>query len=106
MLPGLLLCWAVVWETLRRWKRRLTRQNRELSQQAAELEELNRDLDQRVAERTEELKKEVEQRKQAEIQLGTKLKEMEFMNQLMMDREERILELKDKVKQLSPGEAP
>ena len=52
---SLLLAWLILHVTLRNWQRTLTQINRQLAQRSQELGELNRTLDQRVAERTAEI---------------------------------------------------
>ncbi|MBI3322550.1 MAG: hypothetical protein HYZ94_02600 [Candidatus Omnitrophica bacterium] len=88
-LPLLLLAWGLFLRTLRVWKKAL--------------EELNRTLDEKVAERTAQLEKEIQQRSKTEAVLEAKLRELESINKIMMDREGRILELKDEVRTLRTG---
>ncbi len=56
-LPLLLSCWIIALRTMNRWKAALMRHDKQLSRQAAELAQLNADLDRRVAERTSELER-------------------------------------------------
>jgi len=54
-MPLLLIGWAAVLRTLRRWQATIETSGRQLSRQAAELAELNRGLNDRVIARTQEL---------------------------------------------------
>lgn len=67
--PLLLSAWLLVLRTLRRWRRALEATNQTLRQQAAELQQLTRTLDQRVAERTEALTNQIVERHEAEAEL-------------------------------------
>ncbi|MEE9554610.1 MAG: ATP-binding protein [candidate division Zixibacteria bacterium] len=53
--PLLIFTWFIVFRAIRRWKKTLIQHNNMLAKQADELSELNKDLDQKVAERTREL---------------------------------------------------
>lgn len=65
----------------------------QLQDAATALQEANEMLELHVTERTQELQ-------QAKDGMEEKVKELELLNSLMMDREERILELKDELKAL------
>jgi hypothetical protein len=69
------------------------------------LREANTLLEQRVSERTAELKTDIAQREAAEAALLKRTAELERMNKVMMDREMRILELKKQAKD-SPESGP
>ena len=71
----------------------LERSNAEILTMSKTLEESNRDLELRVAERTQELQK-------AKEKLEAQVKELELFNRITMGREERILELKEEIRAL------
>jgi signal transduction histidine kinase/DNA-binding response OmpR family regulator len=56
-LPLLFTCWFVALRTMQRWKVELMQNDERLSQQSAELAQLNAGLDLKVAERTRELER-------------------------------------------------
>ena len=58
-----------------------------------ELQELNNSLERQVAERTKELKKKTEQ-------LEEKVKELEQFSDIFVNREEKMVELKEKIREL------
>jgi len=70
----------------------------QLQDTAAALGEANEKLELRVTERTHELQ-------QAKNGVEEKVKELELLNSVMMDREERILELKEELKALRAKQA-
>ncbi len=77
-IPLMVVGWIVVFRVTRKWEATLKENHRRLAQQAEQLSELNRSLDQKVMERTvelaeanEELKMEITIREQAEEALRT-----------------------------------
>jgi PAS domain S-box-containing protein len=62
----------------------------DLSKHQEHLEEL-------VGERTTELQREIEERKQVEQELRVRTEELEVFNKAMVDREMRVIELKEKI---------
>ena len=89
--------WGLVLRTLKKWEQALRENAGQLALQAKELSGLNVQLDQRVNERTAELS-------EANQKLEGKLQELEFMNKVMMGREEKILELKEELRKFHPKE--
>lgn len=69
-------------------------------QMTRQLRESNTRLEQRVAERTAELAADIEKRKKFEEQLERRTHELETMNRAMLDREDRIIELKQQLEML------
>ncbi len=85
---GLLVGWLVVLRATRRWRETLLSGNRQLVQQASELGQLNRALDQRI----EQLEREVAERKRAEgrVQhLNAVLRAIRNVNQLISREKDR-----------------
>ena len=50
-----------------------------------------------MGERTTELQREIEERKQVEQELRVRTEELEVFNKAMVDREMRVIELKEKI---------
>lgn len=70
------------------------------TQITAQLRDTNTVLEQRVAERTKELADDIQRREAFEAQLTQRSRDLEQMNKAMVDRELRIVELKNKVEKL------
>lgn len=71
----------------------LQRSNTDITAMSQALQEANRDLEQRVGERTQQLEA-------ARLKLEEHVKELETLNKIMFGREERILELKEQIRSL------
>jgi len=65
-----------------------------------ELKKHKEHLEEMVEERTNELHKEIEERKQAEQELRERTEELEVFNKVMVDREMRIIKLKEETNDL------
>lgn len=78
-------------------------QNRELTKAQLELKSLNVHLEDRVKERTSALTKEIEDRKKMEEELRQRVEELERFKKATIQRELRMKELKDKVKEMEKG---
>lgn len=73
-------------------------------QMTSQLRENNEVLERRVAERTKELELDIQERTAAEENLMKRTADLERMNKVMLDRESRIIELKQKIpKPAEPG---
>lgn len=74
--------------------------NKELLQAQDELEAMNERLEEMIQERTAELMKEITKRKEVEEVLQSQLKELQRWYNTMLDREDRVMELKNEVNAL------
>ena len=74
--------------------------NKELIQAQEELTTMNERLEEMVEERTAALTKEIALRKETEESLQEKLKELQRWYDAMLDREDRLMELKKEVNDL------
>ena len=74
--------------------------NAELIQAQDELKEMNEQLERKVEERTASLTEEITERKKAEEELRQRIDELERFRNTTIQREFRIKELKDRVKEL------
>jgi hypothetical protein len=100
----LLASWLYVFRAVSAWQLAMLADRRQLAEQAEALATLNRTLDGRVAERTAELLKavtnlegEVAKRRITEEALEAKVRQMENLNRVMVDREMRMVEMKQEV---------
>ena len=78
-------------------------QNRELTKAQLELKTLTVHLEDRVKERTSALTKEIEERKRMEEELRQKVEELERFKNATIQRELRMKELKDRLKEMERG---
>lgn len=108
----LIVRWLFVLRVLKQWEKSLGKENRELSDQTGKIGELNSRLDQRFAQRTSELgrvnlelEKEIAERMKSQRDLEAKVRELEMLNRVMVGREERILDLKRRLKEFEEGRA-
>lgn len=108
LVPLVAGAWLVTFRATRRWIRTITTGNRQLASRTAELNNLNRTLDEKVNARTRELaavnmtfEAEIIEHKRAEEQLGKKVAELEKFSRLAVGREQRMIELKREVNQMA-----
>jgi DNA-binding response OmpR family regulator len=78
-------------------------QNRELTKAQLELKSLTIHLEDRVKERTKALEREIEERKKMEEELRQKVEELERFKKATIQRELRMKDLKDRLKEMEKG---
>ncbi len=78
-------------------------QNRELTKAQMEMKSLTVHLEERVRERTTALENEIEEQKRMEEELRQKVEELERFKKATIQRELRMKELRDKIKEMEKG---
>ena len=104
LVPLMAGSWFITFRATRKWISAITHRNRRLADQAVELNDLNRTLDENVNARTAELaavnkalQAEVAEHERTEEQLRKRMTELQQFNRLAVGREQRMIELKGEV---------